>query len=101
MQEGLFVLMAVAGHTRAMYPIQIAPVVRRATLGSRADDPTLPDRPSRLGRLRTRFRFPAGGRPDVHGTNLTMTDRRDGQLACDGRAPRRSTGRRWPFVDAW
>jgi hypothetical protein len=86
-----------------MYPIDVSKVMQHATLGSRGDDPTLPDRPSRLGRLRRRFRFPAehGGCLGVRGTNLAMTGCHDGQLACAGRVPRRRFVRRWPFVDAW
>jgi hypothetical protein len=35
-----------------MYPIDVNHLVRKGTLGSRAGDPTLDDRASRLGRLR-------------------------------------------------
>jgi len=34
-----------------MYPIDVQQLIRRGTLGSRALDPTLPHRPSRLRRL--------------------------------------------------
>jgi len=34
-----------------MYPVDVTTLVRRGTLGSRAADPTLRDRPSRLRRL--------------------------------------------------
>ena len=36
-----------------MYPIDVNHLVRKGTLGSRAGDPTLEDRPSRLGRLKS------------------------------------------------
>jgi hypothetical protein len=36
-----------------MYPVDIQTLARKGTLGSRVSDPTLPDRPSRLARLRT------------------------------------------------
>lgn len=35
-----------------MYPIDVEYLVRKGTLGSRAGDPTLLDRPSRFTRLR-------------------------------------------------
>jgi hypothetical protein len=34
-----------------MYSVDVSQLIRRATLGSRVDDPTLPVRPSRLARL--------------------------------------------------
>jgi hypothetical protein len=34
-----------------MYSLDVSQLIRRATLGSRVDDPTLPVRPSRLARL--------------------------------------------------
>ena len=39
------------GTLEGMYPIDVPQLVRRGTLGSRADDPTLPSRPRRLSRL--------------------------------------------------
>jgi len=52
MTKGLFALIALSGHIRPMYAIDVHHLVRRGTLGSRVDDPTLPDRSPRLAALR-------------------------------------------------
>jgi len=42
-----------------MYPIDVEQLIRRGTVGSRALDPTLPHRPSRLRRLTAQLRSPS------------------------------------------
>ena len=57
-----------------MYSVDVSQLIRRATLGSRVDDPTLPIRPSRLARLWTYIRPQAASL-----TAVPPTTPRDGQ----------------------
>jgi len=46
-----------------MYPIDITGLARRGTLGARAGDPTLPEKPRRRSRLARGLRLFAKGAP--------------------------------------
>lgn len=48
-----------------MYPIDVEHLIRRETIGSRANDPTLRDRPRRFARLRRRLARQAPGFADT------------------------------------
>jgi hypothetical protein len=61
-----------------MYSVDVSQLIRRATLGSRVDDPTLPVRPSRLARLW------AYGRPQpAIVTTVPLTSPRHGEAPAE------------------